>query len=351
MSEKLQIKDERSFGYARVDNTIMDDEAIDIYAQSVYMALCRFASNENRSCFPSAETIAEKAKCSRRKVFDALTVLEERGYIRREQRVVEGQKKTSIYHIVGAPHALSMCTTCTTLVHDVHYPSAPRAHRTRPNELDLKNYNPPISPQGDDGEDLPSEGQDQNQPQEPSKDFPSQVAVAWNETMPHAPQVRLPLSAARRRSVNARCREIPEARDIGWWTRYFERIRAIPRYNGMTKGRYEGRIVKFDTVIRPSFVDSILDEPGRAEIPESPYVAPAMAWLKKNYPSPETVDAEARTVLMELMPIGCDEARKAKISARLGHELAAYVRTDQVKEGFVRRASNWLKSIDWRDES
>lgn len=363
MNEKLQVKDERSFGYARVDNAILDDEAIDIYAQSVYMALCRFASNDDRRCFPSAETIAEKAKCSRRKVFDALGTLESRGYIRREQRIVDGQQKSSIYRIVGAPRALSVCTSCTPPVHDVHPPRAPRAHGTRPNELDLKNYNPPISPQGDDGEDLPSEGQDQNQAQEQNliqpqspdtteaKDLPSQVALTWNRLMPHAPQVRLPLSPARKKAINARTREIPGAKDLSWWEGYFERIRAIPRFNGLSKGRYEGQTVKFNTVIRPSFVDQIMDAPAVAEAPESPYVQPAMAWLRKNYPKPETVDAEARTVLMELMPIGCDEARKAKISARLGRELAAYVRTDQVKEGFVRRASNWLKSIDWRDES
>lgn len=363
MSESLQIRDERSFGYARVDNAILDDEAIDIYAQSVYVALCRFASNDDRKCFPSAETIAEKAKCSRRKVFDALATLESRGYIRREQRIMDGQKKSSIYHIVGAPHALSMCTSCTTLVQDVHYPSAPHAHRTRPNELDLMNYNPPISPQGDEGKDFPSKGQDQNQaqdqnptqPQSPdpteAKDLPSQVALTWNRLMPHAPQVRLPLSPARKKAINARTREIPGAKDLSWWEGYFERIRAIPRFNGLSKGRYEGQTVKFNTVIRPSFVDQIMDAPAVAEAPESPYVQPAMVWLRKNYPKPETVDAEVRAVLMELMPLGCDDARKTAVSARMVRELSAYVKTDLVKEGFARNAVNWLKAIDWRSES
>ena len=256
-----------------------------------------------------------------------------------------------------------MCTPCTTLVQDMHYPSAPRAHRTRPNELDLENYNPPISPQGDEGENLPSEVQAQNQPQDQNpiqpqspdpteaKDLPSQVALTWNRLMPHAPQVRLPLSPARKKAINARAREIPGAKDLSWWEGYFERIRAIPRFNGLTKGRYEGQTVKFNTVIRPSFVDQIMDAPAVAEAPESPYVQPAMNWLRKNYPKPDTVDAEVRSVLMELMPIGCDDARKTAVSARMAKELSAYVKTDQVKEGFARNAVNWLRAIDWRSES
>lgn len=269
----MRISDERTFGYTRVDNSLIDDGRVDIYAQSVYTALCRYASNTDRTCYPSADLIAKSAKCSRRKVFDSLKVLEELGYIGREQRIVDGQKRSSIYRIMGACRALPMCTACTTAVHDVHYGSAQGAHRTRPNEPDLLNYDsPPVAPRGDrppagDPGGRPS-GIEQGTERKTDRDLGEgegsvdtvtgrDIMELWKDICPDHPQPS-EWTKARAGALRERIRGHPERKEADWWRKYFSLVEA----SGFLSGRiYRDRpfVAPLDWVMRPANMTKILE--------------------------------------------------------------------------------------------
>ena len=60
---------------------ILDNPDIDIYMQSVLLALYRFRDQINNTCFPSYEVLAQCAKCCVRKVKSIVKQLEEMGMI------------------------------------------------------------------------------------------------------------------------------------------------------------------------------------------------------------------------------------------------------------------------------
>jgi biotin operon repressor len=74
------------------------NEQLSIYDKAVYCVLCAYASNTNKSCYPSYQTIARKAGCSRRKVIDVIANLEAIGLIeKQEQFNVVGENKSNLY--------------------------------------------------------------------------------------------------------------------------------------------------------------------------------------------------------------------------------------------------------------
>jgi hypothetical protein len=76
------------------------DLALSIFVKMVYIVLYAFA-NKDGFCYLSIKTIAEKASCSRSKVFDALRTLEEIGIIARSIQIYENGGKTSnLYKII-----------------------------------------------------------------------------------------------------------------------------------------------------------------------------------------------------------------------------------------------------------
>ena len=133
---KDEIKRKRP-PFTIIENGIIEDKSLSIYGFAVYVVLCKFADQTGKA-WPGYNTIARLAKCSRRKVVEAIGELIEAGYISKEIRLTEKREYTSnLYTILaqyeykpkqqqasypqgGAPHALP-------LVHSMHHPSAPRA--------------------------------------------------------------------------------------------------------------------------------------------------------------------------------------------------------------------------------
>jgi DNA replication protein len=62
---------------------------LSVYEKMVYVVLCSHAKKDG-PCFPSVNTIAREASCSRAKVFEALKRLEEIGAISRSSQIFEG---------------------------------------------------------------------------------------------------------------------------------------------------------------------------------------------------------------------------------------------------------------------
>ena len=83
--------------YTRLQNLAIEDENLDIYESHIYTVICYYADKEENTCFPSFNTIADKAGCSRRKAIDAVNNLVEYGYIEKEKRE---DNRSNLYTIV-----------------------------------------------------------------------------------------------------------------------------------------------------------------------------------------------------------------------------------------------------------
>lgn len=96
MTDKL--KDRRLKGWFWDSNEIFDS-GLSTIAIVVRLFLARCADTKGQ-CFPSTNTIAEKCGISRASVFNALKELEEKGWVKREQRTKNNAQTTNIYTLL-----------------------------------------------------------------------------------------------------------------------------------------------------------------------------------------------------------------------------------------------------------
>ncbi len=82
MKKTLQFRRKRPF--VMVDYAVVMSGQLSVYELAVYLVLCAYADSREGTCFPSYQTIASKAGCSRRKAIDAVARLESLGLIRKE---------------------------------------------------------------------------------------------------------------------------------------------------------------------------------------------------------------------------------------------------------------------------
>lgn len=102
MKKTLQFQRERPF--VMVDYAVVMSGQLSVYELAVYLILCAYADSREGTCFPSYQTIAGKAGCSRRKAIDAVARLESLGLIRKEVRKNPcGDNTSNLYTVVVAP--------------------------------------------------------------------------------------------------------------------------------------------------------------------------------------------------------------------------------------------------------
>lgn len=86
--------------FVMVDKAVLMDETLSVYDKAVYCILCAYADKDSRSCFPSYQTIARKAGCSRRKAISVVAHLEELSLIeKKEQRNSIGDSTSNLYTV------------------------------------------------------------------------------------------------------------------------------------------------------------------------------------------------------------------------------------------------------------
>lgn len=85
--------------FAMVSSFVVSDRRLSCRDKCVYMAICDFARGESRICYAAAASIAERASLARSSVFQALTHLENLGYIDRRSR----SGRTDIIRISPVP--------------------------------------------------------------------------------------------------------------------------------------------------------------------------------------------------------------------------------------------------------
>ena len=99
MKEKT-LKFQYQEPFTMVDNAVLMDETIGIYEKLTYVILCAFASNEDNTCYPSYQTIANKTGCSKRKTISSIKALVELGLVEKVERVNKNRENTSNLYTV-----------------------------------------------------------------------------------------------------------------------------------------------------------------------------------------------------------------------------------------------------------
>lgn len=75
--------------FTKIDNIVLSDKTLSPMQKMIYVALSSYADNKTRSCYPSYNTLAEKAGCSRRTAILAMKVLIEKEYVVKVQKLDE----------------------------------------------------------------------------------------------------------------------------------------------------------------------------------------------------------------------------------------------------------------------
>jgi len=98
-----KVIDRRGFGYTRIEEEFIDSVSeFDIYEKVIYMVICRHANIYNATAFPSYQTMANKAGCSRRKSIDSVQLLIDKGLIgKQEVKNSKGENTSNTYEILG----------------------------------------------------------------------------------------------------------------------------------------------------------------------------------------------------------------------------------------------------------
>jgi len=96
----LSLKIQYDAPFTIIDRAVLMSEDLDVYDKTVYSILCSYASSTDRSCFPSYQTIANKAVCSRRKVIAVIAKLERMGLVEKQEQFNSIGDNTSNLYIV-----------------------------------------------------------------------------------------------------------------------------------------------------------------------------------------------------------------------------------------------------------
>ena len=130
---------------------------------AILLALQHFANGlDSGNCvFPSYNTLCAYAGISRKTAIKCITLLQEKGLIKKEARYSENEQKTNVYHLVfwsvdqtQCASGTTQCTSDTGVAQEMHHPSAGDAPpqctsctRTITIEQEPSNKkNPPIPP-------------------------------------------------------------------------------------------------------------------------------------------------------------------------------------------------------------
>ncbi|EQJ02543.1 helix-turn-helix domain protein [Clostridioides difficile P6] len=122
------MKDARKKEWFWLENDLVDREDLGIYEKMIYIVLARYSDNES-CCFPSYKTIALKCGCSERQAKSVVKILENKGLIKKENRIKSNsnEKESNIYFVLTAK--LGGEYDAQQVVNMMHNPSAPHAQQ------------------------------------------------------------------------------------------------------------------------------------------------------------------------------------------------------------------------------
>lgn len=134
------LKDARKKEWFWLENDLVDREDLGIYEKMIYIVLARYSDNES-CCFPSYKTIALKCGCSERQAKSVVKILENKGLIKKENRIKSNsnEKESNIYFVLTAK--LGSEYDAQQVVNVMHNPSAPHAQQVVHEVHSKKTYN------------------------------------------------------------------------------------------------------------------------------------------------------------------------------------------------------------------
>lgn len=100
MQEVIGIQ--RTVPFVIVERDLLLNESLSIYEKMAYCVLCAYANIQDKTCFPSYQTIANKVGCSRRKVIAVIVSLEKKGLIEKAEQIHNGKNISNLYIVKPA---------------------------------------------------------------------------------------------------------------------------------------------------------------------------------------------------------------------------------------------------------
>lgn len=95
---KRAVLDRRNSPFVMVTRAALEDESLKAADKSLYATLCMYADNKTADCWPSRETLLQKAGVSDKTLRNSLQTLQERGYIKVIHRFADdGRQLSNLY--------------------------------------------------------------------------------------------------------------------------------------------------------------------------------------------------------------------------------------------------------------
>ncbi|KEK24728.1 helix-turn-helix domain-containing protein [Bacillus gaemokensis] len=91
-------------GFFMIENEVIDNGDLDVYAFKTYAVIARYANKETKSAFPSLNTLAKKVGCGKKKIIECIKILVEKKYIAKTTRKDDkGDNLSNLYHLLPTP--------------------------------------------------------------------------------------------------------------------------------------------------------------------------------------------------------------------------------------------------------
>ncbi|WP_434683079.1 helix-turn-helix domain-containing protein [Bacillus sp. PM5] len=88
-------------GFFMIDNEVIDNGELDVYAFKTYAVIVRYANKKTKSAFPSLNTLAKRVGCGKKKVIECIKILVEKGYVSKTLRKDnKGDHLSNLYHLL-----------------------------------------------------------------------------------------------------------------------------------------------------------------------------------------------------------------------------------------------------------
>lgn len=92
--------EKKSWYFFRLQELVFEDKNLDTYEKAIYAVISRYADLDDKICYPSMKTIAEKASCSVNKARKCVNKLVKAGYITKKVRKrKKGNYNSNLYQI------------------------------------------------------------------------------------------------------------------------------------------------------------------------------------------------------------------------------------------------------------
>ena len=176
------MRSEKDFWFACTDIEVIRDKTLTPMSKYIFSVLCTFANLNNRTCWPSVETVADTAGVSSRTVRRAYDELEARGVIIRVSRYKDKAQISSQYFIVGhnaSCYMQGVSDMSEGADTDVITPLTPMSYRTIPmndiNTLKGENDFPVQNSSQNFSDDESNHEADKKQNSQPLTDKPDEV--------------------------------------------------------------------------------------------------------------------------------------------------------------------------------